>query len=1055
MKTTSRIYVIVEDANGAPVKGADVQLRAAGSKKYKKLGTTSDAGVVHAEGLEPGRYDLEVSKPKSKLQDEHRTVELTAGSKTVTVVLGRKGQPFYVAGETKVYFEPDERSFLLVSRGPEAPDVTRDRLNRRGLKAEPLPAVLTPANGNGEAAQPADVSYVRVELEDGDNGEAEERMQAVVSDLEQQGLTARLARPVRRGERPIQGLTNELTVRFEDHVTREDVQRIAREVGLRVERPILYAGNAFLLARPGAPTYELLSIAQTLREKFPVRYAEPNLLMQLELDQYTPNDTLWANLNHLPLINCDEAWDTLDDIAVDLRGGSADVTVAVFDPHGVAPNHPDLTATLTDGTSKLVTSFDFSAMAAQTVGSLGGDHGTQCAGTATAAFDNGRGTAGVAPNCHLIGARLPSPATGIEMADAFIWAAGFNTGATAVGFPALPARPADVISNSWGVTGGALSSALRDCFDFLTVYGRGGRGCVVTFSTGNLGHIQFSALRQYAAYERTIAVGASINSNPTSPVNSFHADPNGNTNNLAVAVDTRALYSPFGPEMDIVAPSHTAYAPGTGTIIDPTTTCVRVGTGALDGCAGPTTCNDYDATFGGTSHASPTIAGAAALVISTDPSLTWVEVREILRTTANRIDFANTDPIGQWVDNDGDGVNEFSQWYGFGRVDVDAAVIAARDGTLNADIVVRENLSDTGAVPSTGWHAHSPDIWVRQTDDPIPALAYGANPPHQNPKRGQDNYVFCRVRNVGTGASNEVYIRAMITHFPGFEFRYPEEFIPTNRPGDPVPSPLTPGTYLIDEIRIDNLAAGADQIVKMTWPQALIPPATVTVGGSTVSWHPCLLIEVSPHDGPDPAGATFDIKRDNNIAQRNITILDADDASGDLFHAIMVGTSARSGIDRLYVDRSRLPAGARVVMHLADPRLMRRLRKYVDEMQNGAAEEKEKHCSIRLLTKARVAVKCGDDEAVVVTAPAGTHFNLGSRTDGQAPSLKLGTYRSLDVVEIGEAQGAVELPIALEANTFTPLLVAVPGIHGQGGGELRLSQRRGDGELSPGYTLTT
>src|SRR5829696_3548936 len=213
-------------------------------------------------------------------------------------------------------------------------------------------------------------------------------------------------------------------------------------------------------------------------------------------------------------------------------------------------------------------------MTPQTVAGLSGDHGTKCAGTATAAFNNNQGIAGVAPNCHLIGARIPSPADGIQMADAFIWAAGFNTGNTNPSFPALPARAADVISSSWGANGATLSAALSDCFNFLTVYGRGGRGCTVTFSTGNTGYVPFTSgmfLRAMAAYERTIAVGASINVNPTSPVNSLHPDPNGNTNNINVTVDTRALYSPFGPAMDIVAPSHTAYNAADAAIIDPTT----------------------------------------------------------------------------------------------------------------------------------------------------------------------------------------------------------------------------------------------------------------------------------------------------------------------------------------------------------------------------------------------------------------------------------------------------------------------------------------------------
>jgi subtilisin family serine protease len=402
--------------------------------------------------------------------------------------------------------------------------------------------------------------------------------------------------------------------------------------------------------------------------------AEPEILSEVELDAYTPNDPLFNLLPHLPLINCDDAWEILGDWDPSHRGGSSQICIAVFDPDGVAPNHPDLTANLTDGASKMQTSFNFRNMAAQTVANLGGNHGTQCAGSATAAFDNNVGIAGVAPNCRLIGARIPSPATGVQMADAFLWAAGIDNGSTTPGFPPLPAQPADVISNSWGQTGAALSTALQAAFDRLTDEGRETRGCVVTFSPGNLGYVQFSNVRTFAAYVRTLAVGASINSNPTSPVNSSQADPNGNTTNIAVAVDTRTLFNPWGPEMDIVAPSHTCYALVGGALVDPITSAVRVGTGAVDGCVAPATCNDYATSFGGTSHSSPTIAGTCALILSANSLLAWDEVREILARTAVKIDFGNTDPIGQYIDTDGDGVADFSQWYGFGRVDVAAAV---------------------------------------------------------------------------------------------------------------------------------------------------------------------------------------------------------------------------------------------------------------------------------------------------------------------------------------------------------------------------------------------
>ncbi len=90
-----------------------------------------------------------------------------------------------------------------------------------------------------------------------------------------------------------------------------------------------------------------------------------------------------------------------------------------------------------------------------------------------------------------------------------------------------------------------------------------------------------------------------------------------------------------------------------------------MGNGALNG--------DYDTSFGGTSHASPTIAGTAALILTANPLLAWDEVKEILQRTAVKIDFGNTNPTGQYIDTDADGVADFSQWYGAGRVDVASA----------------------------------------------------------------------------------------------------------------------------------------------------------------------------------------------------------------------------------------------------------------------------------------------------------------------------------------------------------------------------------------------
>lgn len=1054
MTQAVQVQVFLEDADAAPVERVSVTL----SRFDETIELAASAPGRFGTILKaPGPYHLSVKPAGRRLQGEERDVVLNPGPNPIFVSLGEEGAPFFIADGGPVYFRPREDAFLLALRnGPDSRERLPVILAELELKQIDLPAA-TP----GEA--PTQDDLVAVALPDGATvAGASGLIERLTVRLGREGMNSVPALFVQRGKGRPQGLTNRLAVRFTGEVDQVRAIAILEEFHLRVLRTLAFAGNAFLAEQPGAPDYGILDIAAKLNAMKEVVYAEPDLLSTLVADAFTPNDTLWANLTHLPLINCDDAWDTLDDIAVALRGGSPDICIAVFDPDGVAPDHPELTANLTDGAPKLLTSFNFRTMTAQTVAGLGSDHGTQCAGTATAAFDNNRGIAGVAPNCRLIGARLPNPATGIEMADAFIWAAGLNAGNTNAAFPAVPAQPADVITNSWGVTNGALSNALRDAVDFLTVYGRNGRGCVVVFSTGNLGHVQFSNIRRFAAYQRTLAVGASIGVNPTSPLNSLHADPSGNSNNLVAVADSRSFYNPFGPEMDIVAPSHTAYDMATGALIDPTTSCMRVGTGALDGCPGAATCFDYGAAFGGTSHAAPSVAGAAALVLSVDPGLNWIQVRDILRTTAVRIDNANANPIGQYVDNDGDGVAEFSQWYGFGRLDVDAAVIVARDGAFSADVVVRENLADVGTVPSPGWHASSPDIWVRQTDDPIPVLAYGAAPPHENAVRNQNNFVFCRLRNFGAATASQVFVRAMICHYPGFEFRYPQEFIPSVRPGGPVPNPLVPGTYLIGEVRVDDLLPGEDRIVKMTWPAALVPPTTVNVLGNPVNWHPCLLLEASPHDGPvAPPASAIDIRRFNNICHRNITI--DDPAGGDLFTAMVAG-SLSEAVRSLVVDRSRLAGDVPLFLRFAAAGPMRQLLATVeagrfetgleplgeDDDKREPVAAVERGDFIRMGSATTLEIPLRSRRSMQILVAAGSRIFLPAGTD--SVTVGIDTLDQRPTVRI-DGRGVVELPVILKPGELVVLEVAAPGAAKFGRGEVRLTQRRADGELSAGYAL--
>ncbi len=329
--------------------------------------------------------------------------------------------------------------------------------------------------------------------------------------------------------------------------------------------------------------------------------------------------------------------------------------------------------------------------------------------------------------------------------------------------------------------------------------------------------------------------------------------------------------------------------------------------------------NDYRNSFGGTSFSAPIAAGVGALVLSANPDLSWVRVRDILRSTAEHIDSANGDPVGQYVDNDGDGVAEYSRWYGFGRLDAESAVQAAINligvGTAaDIDTWIKENTADIGDVPCPP--PYSPDVWVRNLD---PAVDNPAQVNiHQEPVRGQDNWIYINVRNRGGIDSHDVYVRVFITRWAGTQYIYPDDFIPTNAPGTVPTVPLEPGVYLVGEIHIDSIPAGGVVTSTIVWPEDLIPPATVTVNGVDYSWaDACLLVDVTPHDGPTPTGQhTWE---NNNLCQKNVFPIDP--AGGDdMAIAFVVGH--RRNLARyvnLRIVRNKLPKDIRLFIDYVDP----------------------------------------------------------------------------------------------------------------------------------------
>ena len=261
----------------------------------------------------------------------------------------------------------------------------------------------------------------------------------------------------------------------------------------------------------------------------------------------------------------------------------------------------------------------------------------------------------------------------------------------------------------------------------------------------------------------------------------------------------------------------------------------------------------------------------------------------------------------------------------------------------------------------------------------------------------------------------------MVAHWPGLEFSYPADFQPTPHVGSAPSTPLDRGTYLIGEQLVENLASGADAIVKIVWPKALIPPESVMVGSSEVHWHPCLLLDASPHDGPAPVpGLAVPVQGDNNIAQRNISILDFAVMQEMSWSAVMAGSD--EGIESVIIDTQRILRERTVLVRIEDVELMRQFLNAQPRSTLPASRELARAAS-------------GDSQSDEEYGPC---------------RLRRVVHDDQDALEISGLRGQVEIPLRLAAGQFAMLLVGLPGNFE---GKLRVTQRRRDKAVSPGYVI--
>ena len=202
---------------------------------------------------------------------------------------------------------------------------------------------------------------------------------------------------------------------------------------------------------------------------------------------------------------------------------------------------------------------------------------------------------------------------------------------------------AGVISNSWGPAGedpqfeGAvsanpeLSTVVTEAFDYAETDGRGGLGTVILFAAGNSNYDVSEDT--YVAHPNVVGVAA--------------VDDQG----------LKSYYSSYGDTVDVAAPSN-------GGLNGITTVDTSV-----DAAEDP----QYTNYFGGTSSATPFVAGVVGLILSANPAITAAQARQVLTDSATEID-----PVwGAWSGG-------FSPFYGYGLVNAYRAVQMANGTCADA-----------------------------------------------------------------------------------------------------------------------------------------------------------------------------------------------------------------------------------------------------------------------------------------------------------------------------------------------------------------------------------
>lgn len=627
-------------------------------------------------------------------------------------------------------------------------------------------------------------------------------------------------------------LIDEFIVQFQGDVTQDQIGAFNQQNGAEVVEQDLYEENQFILRVTPGTGRNALELANYYHENNLTLWAAPNFLREFR-KMLKPNDKYFKDQWHLENTGQGSGTKGEDAEAVkawNLTTGNENIVIAIIDD-GVDYNHEDLKANIYKNPLEIpgdgkdndknnykddVRGWDFYYNDNNPIPSTFNKpynntdkndiHGTPCAGVACARLNNKLGVVGICGNCKILPIKICGGKT----------SSNFTTDANTGKAIRYASTLADVLSNSW--SGGSPSTDITNAIKYAASKGRGGKGCVILFASGNdyLSSVPYPSKRS-----EVIAVGAS-------------------TNKAA-----RASYSNYGAELDVIAPS----SGGTRGIYTTDVSIKDRGYDDLD------TKGHYTKTFGGTSSATPLVSGIAGMILSMNPTLTKAKVQEILQNTAEEIGGVTYDKNG------------FHKEYGYGRVNAFAAVKEAKKRRLKGvDIYARDHGGDKGDTPTSGGWWTSVDIKVDGPTDGSQTTTNYNKIKHESAISGKSNDVYVQVHNrgktVATNLTINLYWAYAGTGLPSLPEKFWSQY--------PALHKDQTHWHYIGKGTINNLASGTPQYHKFaSWKAPAIDPARKN------PTHFCLLAIINSVQDPvfvKQCNIGLIVKNDNNITLKNINV---------------------------------------------------------------------------------------------------------------------------------------------------------------------------------------